>query len=52
MKVTFKDLAVGILGVLGVVSSISWLDIPFWVYLVVIVAYGGLRLADKDSNEI
>ncbi len=52
MKVTYKDLTVGILGLLGILGSINWLEIPFWVYLLIVVAYSGLRLAGKSNAEV
>lgn len=52
MKLLIKDLVVLTLVLLGILGSINWLEIPFWVYLTLVVAYAGLRLADKDSNEV
>lgn len=52
MKLTYKDLTVVLLVVLGVLGSINWLEIPFWVYLLVLFAYAGLRLAGKESNNV
>ena len=52
MKFLLKDLVVTMLAVLGMLGSINWMDIPFWIYLLLLVSYGGLRLANKDNNDI
>ena len=52
MKLTFKDLTVGILVVLGILGSINWLEIPYYIYLLLAVAYGGLRLANKENDNV
>lgn len=52
MKLLIKDIAVLALTALGILGSINWLEIPFWVFLVILVAYAGVRLADKDSTEV
>lgn len=52
MKIKLKDLTVLALAVLGIVSDINWLDVPFWVYLLLVTAYAGLRLSGKDNTII
>ena len=52
MKLTYKDLAVAVLVLLGVLGSINWLEIPFYIYLFIAIAYAGLRLANKESDEL
>jgi len=51
-ELTLKDLIVGALALLGILGSINWIEIPFWVYLLLIVVYAGLRLAKKEDNTI
>ena len=52
MKLTYKDLSVAVLVLLGILGSINWLEIPFWIYLLILVSYAGLRLAGKESDEV
>ena len=52
MKITLKDLVVGVLALLGIIGSINWIEIPFWIYILLIVAYAGLRLAKKEDNSL
>lgn len=52
MKLLIKDIAVLALAVLGIVGTIKGFNIPFYVYLIILVAYAGVRLADKDSTEV
>lgn len=52
MKFTFKDLTVGILVILGIAGSINWITIPYYIYIFILIAYAGLRLANKDENEV
>lgn len=52
MKLAYKDLTVAVLVVLGILGSINWMEIPFWIYLLILIAYAGLRLANKESDEV
>lgn len=52
MKLKLIDLVVATLTLLGILGSINWLEIPFWVYLLLLVAYAGLRLAKKESDNV
>jgi hypothetical protein len=52
MKLKLVDAVVLILTVLGILGSINWMEIPFWVYLVLVVAYGGLRISDLWDKDV
>ena len=48
MRVTIKDLIVVGLALLGGLSDINWLDVPFWAYLILLVVYVALRFMKRD----
>ena len=52
MKLAYKDLTVAVLVVLGILGSINWLEIPYYIYIFIIIAYSGLRLAGKEGDEV
>ncbi len=52
MKFKIVDLVVLAIAVLGIIGSINWIEIPFWLYLLLIVAYAGLRLSKKESDNV
>ena len=52
MKLKIVDLVVLAIAVLGIIGSINWIEIPFWLYLLLIVAYAGLRLSKKESDNV
>lgn len=52
MKITIKDIAVATLMVLGIASDFNWMDVPFWVFIIVGVVYAGLRLAGKTNDPV
>lgn len=42
-----KDALLVASGVLGIVSSIGKFDVPWWVFVAIIIVYGFLRYTDK-----
>lgn len=51
MNFKLKDLVVTILVILGMLGSINWLEIPFWIYILFLISYAGLRLSYHDEDE-
>lgn len=47
-----SDLITIALCVCGMLSDINWINVPFWIYLLLIVVYGGLRLSNTENSEI
>lgn len=43
-----KDVMVFCLALLGGLSDINWMDVPFWVYIIVFFVYVILRVLDKN----
>lgn len=51
MKLKLNDLVVCLLVLLGILGSINWMPIPYYVYVIVLVAYAGLRLSSFNNKE-
>jgi len=46
-----NDLIIAVVIALGAVSEINWVNIPFWVYLVLGGVYIVFRLTGKDNKK-
>ena len=52
MKLKMNDLIIAVFIALGVVSDINWLDVPFWVYLLLGAFYLVFRAAKRGEKGI
>jgi hypothetical protein len=48
MKFNLKDLLLLAAVVLGILSNINWLNVPFWIYIILGLSYFGLRYFDEE----
>lgn len=52
MKLQYNDLAIAAVALTGIISSFKDAQLPFYVYVILIVAYAGMRLAKVDMKEV
>lgn len=52
MAIKLKDLLMLLAVLLGMASAISWLTIPFWVFLIIIIVYVLIGFSSFDDWEI
>jgi len=50
--INFKDLIVTALVVLGAISDVNWLDVPFWVYIILGVVYVAMRMVKFEIEVV
>jgi len=48
--ITLKDLIVTALAVLGGISVINWIDVPYWVYAVLFATYTISRVSGRTKK--
>jgi hypothetical protein len=44
MSIYWRDAVVALMALMGIVSDLNFMDIPFWTFIVLVFTYAMLRL--------